>query len=100
MAKTAQEIVNEFEAHLQKNSAEYYSAFYVGITNDIERRLFNEHNVPKKGHWYIYRPAINEEHSRAVEKHYLDKGMKGGDGGGDGTSTYVYCYQITSITKE
>ena len=100
MAKSAQEIIAEFEAHLQKSSAEYYSAFYVGITNDINRRLFDEHNVPLKDHWYIYRSAINEDHSRAVEKHYLAKGMKGGDGGGDGTSTYVYCYRISSTTKE
>jgi len=100
MAQTAQEIVNEIEAHLAKSSAKYFSDFYIGITNDINRRLFGEHNVPKSGHWFIYAQAINDEHSRAVEKHYLDKGMKGGDGGGDNTCVFVYCYEISSETVE
>lgn len=100
MSKTAQEIVNDIDAHLQKSSAKYFSDFYIGITNDIDRRLFNEHNVPTENHWYIYRNAINDEHSRAVEKHYLDKGMQGGGGGGDDSATYVYCYKISSITNE
>ena len=100
MAKTAQEIVNDIDAHLQKSSAKYFSDFYIGITNDIDRRLFDEHNVATGGHWYIYRNAIDDEHARAVEKHYLEKGMKGGDGGGDNNSTYVYCYRISSTTNE
>lgn len=100
MVKTAQQIANDIDAHLAKSNAKYFSNFYIGITNDIERRLFGEHNVPKKGHWFIYREATNDEHARSVEKHYLDKGMKGGDGGGDNSSTYVYCYEISNSTKE
>lgn len=98
MAQTAQEIVNDIDEHLTKSRAKFFSNFYIGITNDINRRLFGEHNVAKSGHWYIYRQAIDDEHSRAVEKYYLAKGMKGGDGGGDNTCIYVYCYEISSVT--
>lgn len=100
MAQTAQEIVDDIEAHLQKSSAKNYSDFYIGITNDIDRRLFGEHNVPKKGHWRIHKEAVSDKAARAVEKHFLDKGMQGGDGGGDDTSVYVYCYEISSVTTE
>lgn len=100
MAKTAQEIISDIDEHLGKSSAKYFSDFYIGITNDIERRLFGEHNVSQNGHWFIYRKAINDVHARSVEKHYLDKGMKGGDGGGDATCTYVYCYEISVSTNE
>lgn len=48
MRKTAKEIIVDVEEHLTKSNKRYYSDFYVGITNDIERRLFAEHNVEKK----------------------------------------------------
>lgn len=92
--------MNEIEAHIKNSSAKSYSEFYIGITNDVERRLFNEHNVDKNHEWWIYREAIDEINSRAVEKHFLGKGMKGGNGGGDETSVYVYCYKISDSTKE
>lgn len=47
---TAQEIIREISNHLTKSSKQYYSDYYIGITNDIERRLFDEHNVPRNGH--------------------------------------------------
>jgi hypothetical protein len=100
MAKTAKEIVVAINEHLQKSSAKNYSDFYIGITNDIERRLFGEHNVPKEGYWRIHREAINEEHARAVEKHFLDKGMKGGTGGGNCDCIWVYCYETSDNTIE
>ncbi len=100
MAKTAQEIADAISEHLEKSSAKNYSDFYIGITNDIERRLFDEHNVPRENHWRIHRKAINKEHAQSVEEHFLDKGMKGDTGGGTDDSVYVYCYEISRITKE
>lgn len=44
MAKSKEEIIKDIDNHLQKSGKQYYSDFYVGITNDIERRLFEEHN--------------------------------------------------------
>jgi hypothetical protein len=75
---TAQEIKQAINDHLAKSNKQYYSDFYIGITNDIERRLFGEHNVSRKEHWWIHRTANSETHARAVEKHFLSDGMKGG----------------------
>ena len=47
MRKTAKEIIADFEEHLEKSNKQYYSDFYVVITNDIERRLFIYNNVDK-----------------------------------------------------
>lgn len=96
----AQQIIVDIDAHLLKSNTQHYSDFYIGITEDINRRLFDFHNVPKKGHWYIYREAANDSESRRVEQYYLDKGMDRGDGGGDENAVYVYCYQISDQTKE
>ena len=100
MAKTAQQIAEDNYAHLDGDTN--YKAYYIGITNDIDRRLFGEHNVNKTPNaaWWIYREAINKDHAQAVEEHFLKKGMKGDTGGGTSDSTWVYCYKITNYTKE
>lgn len=100
MKYSKEEIIANFNAHLKKSKKEYWQDFYVGITNDIERRLFSEHNVTRKGTWWIYREAIDKDTAQAVEEYYLAKGMRGDTGGGTDDSSFVYCYEITSNTKQ
>jgi hypothetical protein len=100
MIMNAKKIISEIETHLGKSNKEYYSDFYIGITNDIDRRLFTEHNVPCSGHWYIYRPADSKAIAQEVEEHFLDLGMQGDTGGGTEDTTIVYCYEISSNTEE
>ena len=99
---TRDAIIRDFDAHLKKSNRQYYSEFYIGITNNIDERLFGSHKVPRENHWWIYSPADTEEIAREVEKFYLDKGMRGGTGGGtgNGDAKYVYCYLVTSYTVE
>jgi hypothetical protein len=64
-----------------------YSIWTIGVTDDPERRK-EEHNNPRFwSHW----PADSEAVARRVEKHFLDKGMKGAPGGG-GSADYVYVF--------
>lgn len=72
MAKTAQEITDAIYDNI--NDKTKYSSHYIGITNKFVRRLFREHNVPRKD------VVINKKHVRAVEKHFLNKRMKGDTG--------------------
>jgi len=97
---TAQEIIQDINNHLTNSSKQFYGDFYIGITNDIDRRLFVEHNVPQNNHWWIYRAANNDTIARTTEKHFLDKGMKGDTGGGGADCVYVYCYEISNSTIE
>ena len=98
---TKQEIIDAIEKHLGCSLKRYYQDFYVGITSDINARLFDAHNVPERGHWYIYRLADTEDIAREVEKYFLDLGMDGGTGGGtgDGNVQYVYCYEKGTNTR-
>ncbi len=100
MKYTKNQIIEAIDAHLQKSAKQYYSDFYIGITNDVNRRLFTEHNVDKDNSWWIYIDAIDKATAQAVEEYYLSKGMKGNTGGGTDDSTCVYCYQISSSTEE
>lgn len=100
MRKTREQIIAEIDAHLQKSDKKYWSDYYIGITNDINRRLFTEHNVNRDNAWWIWREATSKSVAQAVEEHYLALGMKGDTGGGTDDSVFVYCYEVTSTTIE
>src|SRR3989338_246691 len=91
------QIIRDFTAYMD---GEPYSDWYVGITSDLRKRLFNDHNVSESNGVWIHRDAESEATARAVEKHFLDLDADGGGGGGDGSSRYVYAYRKTSTTNE
>ena len=57
MAQTKQEIIADIANHF-KNKV--YSSCYVGVTSDVDDRLFGDHNVSKKNGYWIYRTAISD----------------------------------------
>ena len=100
MGKDFRTIVADIDQHLSTSTKGYYSDFYIGITNNVSRRLFEEHNVSRDNAWWIYCEAEDKQTAQDVEEHYLQKGMKGDTGGGTSQSTFVYCYEITNNTVE
>ena len=93
-------IISEFQGHLKNSGKRYYSDFYVGVSKDAQERMFDQHKVDKNNNWWIYRTALNSEEARVVEKFFLEKGMRGGDGGGDDSAIQVYCYAVSPKTIE
>lgn len=95
-------IIRDFDTHIGRSHCQFYNQLYVGITDNVEHRLFDEHNVSHDKQWWIYSPADTEDVARAVERHYLDLGMRGNleEGSGNGNSRYVYCYVIAPNTVE
>lgn len=94
----AQTAYSEMVAHIKKQAGPY-STWYAGITSDINQRLFTEHNVPKKDHWYCWRETVSSAAARSVEKALLELGCDGGTGGGDNSAVFVYAYLKTSVTN-
>ena len=94
------EIINEIEAYLVNNGVKFYSECYIGIAEDPRDRLFSDHKLLEKGDIWIYASADSDDVARDTEKYFLDKGMKGGAGGGSDKSTYVYSYKINEHTSE
>ena len=54
---TKEEIIADIRSHFGFTVFSGYSNYYVGITNDINRRLFDEHNVSEQKDYWIYRTA-------------------------------------------
>jgi len=101
MPKTKQEIIDEIKVHIESEKGPF-NTWYIGITNDANRRLFeeNEHNVSKENGWWIYRSSGTKEIAQDIEKYFLELGLKGGTGGGTEDSIIVYAYKITEDTKQ
>lgn len=77
-----------------------YSEWYVGIAADPSDRLINGHNANSAANAALYWDAGNDGTARAVEQHFVDKGCRGGGGGGDWQTKFVYVYKISQLTRE
>jgi len=77
------------------------SSWYVGITSDIDQRLFIDHKVPRNGgDMWIWKRAVDHTTARQIERAYHQAGCQGSHGGGDHTAVYIYAYVITGQTLE
>jgi hypothetical protein len=99
MVKTKQEIIDEIMSYILENDPNDED-WYVGITKDIEERLFTFHNVNKDSGAWIWRRASSSDIAREIESYFLELGADGGPGGGDDDTDIVYAYKITDDTKE
>jgi hypothetical protein len=88
----------EIDAYMLKSGIRK-SGWYVGITSDVEERLFGEHQARRDG-WWIHGRCANAAEARALEAAYHRAGCKGAGGGGDSTAIYIYAYLTTSTTVE
>lgn len=94
-----QTIINEFEAFMIKHGT-YYQQFYVGIATDPNDRLINGHGVDHTVPNLYWNISLDTDIVRAIEKYFLNKGAKGGPGGGDNNTKYIYTYLITPKTRQ
>ena len=97
---TKEEIIADIRSYFGFTVLSGYSNYYVGITNDINRRLFDEKKKKKKKDYWIYRTADSKSIAQKVEEYFLNLGMQGDTGGGTDDTCIVYCYRITSSTIE
>jgi len=99
MAKDKNTLISEIEAHLASCGGTY-PQWYVGIAADVRDRLFNGHAVKQEGDAWIYRQCDTSAVARAIEDHFVSLGLKGGPGGGDSSTRFVYAYKIAAHTVE
>lgn len=94
-----QTIITAFEQFAAKHGR-FYNEFYVGIAADPVDRLTYGHQVDASSpHIYSSQP-LHTISARAIEKYFLEKGAKGGSGGGDDNTCHIYMYKITASTRE
>ena len=93
MAKGKKEIISEIKHHISKEGSPY-AAWYVGVTEQPQIRLFDDHSVDKDNGWWIFIPAQTSLVAREIERYFLEAlGADGGPRGGDREARYVYAYR-------
>ncbi len=95
---TKEQVMAYLNGKLQKHPSTVNSQWYVGITSDVQVRLFNDHKLHEQNNEWAHSTAETADIARSVEKHFLDAGLDGGAGGGDNTSRTVYVYLKSSRT--
>ena len=100
MSYAEQQIVSEIRSYIQQSGLNLRD-WYVGIAQDPQTRLFNDHNVSRTSGRWIYRTAPTSTEARNIEAHFVNVlGADGGTGGGDSLSRAVYAYAKTTTTRE
>ena len=99
MSLDSKTILAQINTHMNRSGISNRQ-WYVGITSDIEQRLFHSHGVPRSNYWYIFREAHNANEARLIMDAYHKAGCKGVGGHGDATSTFVYAYVTSAQTRE
>ena len=99
MGKKYLEIVSEINDFCATLQVKNINRVHIGITKDPKRRLFYEHKITNERHWWIHIKAACADTARAVERHFIGRGMYGGTGGGDDETIYVYCFVKKQDTR-
>ena len=97
---TAVQAAADLVAYMKQCGTRYYSEWYVGITCDIEDRLFGDHNVNRNTDAWIWRRTGGDSMAREAESSFHASGCKGSHGGGGSDCVFIYAYRISQTTKE
>jgi hypothetical protein len=92
-------IIAKIKLYIEQCGGDYRN-WYVGITSDLEERLFEGHKI-RENDLHTSEKASNSDVARAVENHFINKlKTQGGPGGGDATAKFVYAYKVKSYTVD
>lgn len=98
MAKSSEIIVMDILEFVQMEGG-HPRMWCVGVTDDAQRSLFDEHQVHYQNDAWIYRTASSEMEAQRVEDYFLEHGMDGGKGGRHPGSLMVYAYRKSISTE-
>ncbi len=98
MAKSSEVIVMDILGFIQLEGG-HPRMWYVGVTDDAQGRLFDEHQVHYQEDAWIYRTAKSEIEAWRVEEYFLEYGLNGGKGGRRPESLIVYAYRKSINTE-
>ncbi len=98
IAKSSEDIVMELLEFIHAEGG-HPCMWYVGVTDDAQRRLFDEHQVHLQNDAWIYRTASSEMEAQRVEEYFQGHGLDGGKGSRRTSSHMVYAYRKSISTE-
>jgi hypothetical protein len=98
MFKSSEIIVMEILEFIQREGG-HARMWYVGVTDDPRRRLFDEHQTHYQDDAWVYRMAASENDASRVEEYFLAYGLDGGRGRRRPDTSTVYAYRKSVRTE-
>jgi hypothetical protein len=98
MAKSSEIIVMEILEFIQLEGG-HPKAWYVGVTDDPQGRLFDEHQVHYQNDAWIYRTAASEIEAQRVAEYFLEYGLGGRKECRRPDARVVYAYRKSVSTE-
>ena len=98
MAKSSEIIVMDILEFIQLEGG-HPKTWYVGVTDDAQGKLFDEHQVHYQSDAWIYRTALSDMEAQRVEEYFLEYGLDGRKGGRHQDYRMVYAYRKGISTK-
>jgi hypothetical protein len=98
MSKSSEIIVMEMLEFIQREGG-HARMWYVGVTDDPRRRLFDEHQAHYLDDAWIYRMTATEDEARRVEEYFLAYGLLEAGGRWRPDSCAVYAYRKSVRTE-
>ncbi len=99
MSEEEKKVIQEIRDYILKCGGSY-SAWYVGIAQNPQSRLFNDHAVNEKSDSWIYRKVSSSDSARNIEQYFIETLKTDGDtGGGDDSTDSVYAYKKNNHTN-
>ena len=89
-------VIKRIESYMSKFDGDY-SDWYVGITKDLDEKLFELHKVDENGKWIAF-GADTEEVAKKIQKYFLDKKTDGNPTQLEEDARIVYAYKKNSMT--
>ena len=91
------EVISYLDGYIQMHGG-IYSRWYVGVTSNVDQRLFEQHKLTKLD-LCTWKYTSSDTIARLIEKYFLSLGCDGNPGGGDEKSTIVYVYKKAPHTN-
>ncbi|MFQ5455061.1 MAG: hypothetical protein ACE5EA_02515 [Nitrospirota bacterium] len=93
--RSVEEIIEDFDEHIHRCGGNY-SVWYVGITSNPDRSLFDKHSVNRERDAWIYYNCGVKRITQQVEEFFLRKGCNSATDSSDKSGNYVYAYKKSS----
>ena len=89
-------VIKRIETYMSKFEGDY-TDWYIGITKDLDERLFDVHKVEENGIWISF-GADTEEVVKKVEEYFLNKKTDGNPTPLEENVRIVYVYKKNAKT--
>ncbi len=92
------EVIDSIHGFILKNSCTYFD-WYIGLTDNAEKMLFEEHKLSQLSDRWIYEEVPLDTDAFRIREYFLSMGCTGGLIRNQKKVRYIYAYKRSSKTN-